>query len=139
MTFGFGAALPAASATGVRGRRAGQLALLLCAVTMVAIASSDSPAMWFVLAAILGIGVGMSETSALSIVARTPEDTMLTAMTASSQAFAIGYLIAPPAATWITGTAGMTASGLAVAAAAVVTAALAWAVPLAGGGARPPR
>src|SRR5262245_29359166 len=64
VTFGFGAMLPAASATGVQGRRAGQLALLLCAVTMVAIASSDSPAMWFVFAAILGAGLGMSETSA---------------------------------------------------------------------------
>jgi hypothetical protein len=68
----------------------------------------------------------------LSIVSRTPEETMLTAMTASSQAFAIGYLIAPPAATWITDGAGMTASGIAVAAAAVVTAALAWTVPLSG-------
>ncbi len=137
VTFGVGAALPVASESGVQGRRAGQLALLLCGVTMVAIASSDSAAMWFLLAAILGIGLGISETSAVSIVARTPEETMLTAMTAASQAFAIGYLIAPPAATWITGTAGMTASGLAVAAAAVATAALAWAVPLAGGDARP--
>ena len=133
VTFGFGAALPVASATGVQGRRAGQLALLLCAVTIVALASSDSPAMWFLFAAILGIGLGMSETSALSIVARTPEDTMLTAMTAASQAFAIGYLIAPPTATWITEGAGMTASGVAVAAAAILTAALAWLVPLAGG------
>lgn len=132
VTFGIGAALPVAGETGARGRRAGQLALLLCAVAIVAIAASDSPAMWFVLAAILGIGVGISETSAITMVARTPEDTMLTAMTAASQAFAIGYLIAPPTATWITGTAGMTASGLAVAAVAVVTAALAWAVPLGG-------
>jgi MFS family permease len=136
VTFGFGAMLPAASATGVQGRRAGQLALVLCAVTIVALAASRSPALWFLFAAILGIGVGMSETSALSIVSRTPEETMLTAMTASSQAFAIGYLIAPPAATWITDSAGMTASGLAVAAAALATAALAWLVPLAGGSGR---
>jgi MFS family permease len=136
VTFGVGAGLPVASESGVRGRRAGQLALLLCAVTIVALAASDSPAMWFLLAAILGVGVGTSETSALSIVARTPEDTMLTAMTASSQAFALGYLIAPLAATWITDSAGMTASGVAVAAAAVVTAALAWAVPLTGSAGR---
>jgi MFS family permease len=132
VTFGIGAALPVASESGARGRRAGQLALLLCAVTIVAIAASDSPTLWFVLAAILGIGVGMSETSAVSMVARTPQETMLTAMTLASQAFALGYLIAPPAATWITGTAGMTASGLAVAAVALVTAALAWTVPLGG-------
>ena len=31
---------------------------------------------------------------------------MLTAMTAASQAFAIGYLIAPPTAMWITGPPG---------------------------------
>src|SRR5207249_6021713 len=102
MTFGVGAALPVASETGVRGRRAGQLALLLSAATIVAIAASDSPAMWFILAAVLGVGVGVSETAAVSMVARTPENTMLTAMTAASQAFAIGYLIAPPSATWIT-------------------------------------
>jgi sugar phosphate permease len=135
VTFGIGAALPVASESGARGRRAGQLALLLCAATIVAIAASDSPTLWFVLAAVLGIGVGMSETSAVSMVARTPQETMLTAMTLASQAFALGYLIAPPAATWITGTAGMTASGLAIAAVAVVTAALAWTVPLGGDGA----
>jgi MFS family permease len=133
VTFGIGAAIPAASESGARGRRAGQLALLLSAAAIVAIAAADSPALWFVLAAVLGIGVGMSETSAVSMVARTPEDTMLTAMTLASQAFAIGYLIAPPTATWITGTAGMTASGLAVAAVAVITAGLAWFVPFSGG------
>jgi MFS family permease len=130
VTFGIGTSLPVASESGLRGRRAMQGALLLSAATMIALSASGSPIAWFCLAAVLGVGVGISETAAISMVVSTPEKSMLTAMTAASQAFALGYLIAPPAATWITEKAGMTASGLAIAAVAVATAAIAWSLPL---------
>jgi MFS family permease len=134
VTFGIGASLPIASEGGVRGRRAVQGALLVSAATIIAISASSSPVTWFCLAAVLGVGVGISETAAIAMVVSTPEESMLTAMTAASEAFALGYLIAPPAATWITEKAGMTASGLTLAAAALATAAIAWAVPLSRGG-----
>src|SRR5207245_6411652 len=133
VTFGIGASLPIASEGGVRGRRAVQGALLVSAATIIAISASSSPVTWFCVAAVLGVGVGISETAAIAMVVSTPEESMLTAMTAASEAFALGYLVAPPAATWITEKAGLTASGLALAAAALATAAIAWAVPLSRG------
>jgi len=130
IAFGLGAAIPAAGAGGIRGRRASQSALLVCAIAVLALGGSSVPALWFGAAVVLGLALGVTETGAVSMVAATPEESMLTAMTAASQAFALGYLIGAPLATWLTESAGNVWSGIVLACAALATAAAAYTVPV---------
>jgi len=131
LTFGLGAALPAAGAGGIRGRRASQSALVVCAVSVAVLGGSSIPVLWFGAAMVMGLALGVTETGAVSMVAATPEESMLTAMTAASQAFALGYLIGAPLATWLTDTAGHLWSGLVLAGLALATACVAYSVPVA--------
>jgi MFS family permease len=131
VAFGLGAALPAAGAGGIRGRRASQTALVVCAVAVLALGGSSIPPLWYGAAAVLGLALGVTETGAVSMVAATPEESMLTAMTAASQAFAVGYLIGAPLATWLTESVGDVWSALVLACAALATAVAAYAVPIA--------
>ncbi|HXY71038.1 MAG TPA: MFS transporter [Actinomycetota bacterium] len=130
VAFGLGAALPAAGASGIRGRRASQTALVVCAAAVLALGGSSVAPLWFGAAVVLGLALGVTETGAVSMVAATPEESMLTAMTAASQAFAVGYLIGAPLATWLTEWAGNVWSAVVLACAALATAAAAYAVPV---------
>jgi len=131
IAFGLGASLPSAGAGGIRGRRASQAALVVCAGAILFLGGSSIPGLWFGAAVVLGLALGVTETGAVSMVAATPEESMLTAMTAASQAFALGYLIGAPLATWLAESMGDVWSAAVLACAALATAAVAYAVPVA--------
>jgi hypothetical protein len=87
-----------------------------------------SPVAWFVLLSLAGLSLGAAETGALGLIAAMPEAGMLTTQVAYSQAWALGFLVAPPGATWLSSSFGGPAPGLALAAIGVLAALLGFSV-----------
>jgi MFS family permease len=101
IAYGAGALLPVASGSARESRISAQLGAACCAVILAEVTVIDSVGWWFVLLCLLGLALGATEAGVLSIASRTAEGGLLTAMLVYSQAFAVGYLVGPPAATWV--------------------------------------
>jgi len=87
----------------------------------------------FVLLCFLGLALRATEAGVLSLASRTAEGGLLTAILVYSQAFAVGYLVGPPAATWISTRFSLLISALMVGALLVVVSAAGLMIPTGGG------
>ena len=113
LAYGLGAMLPGSRSLRARKVNA-QLGLACSAVLLLGIASFDSVAWWFALSILLGAALGAAEASVLSIASSMAEGGLITAMVAYSQAFALGFVIGPPVATWLTTRFSLVVSAVAV-------------------------
>jgi len=71
-------------------------------------------AAWFVLIVLLGAALGLTEAGVLSISSSAAEGGLMTAQVVYAQAFAFGFLIGPPLATWLTTRFSLISSGAVV-------------------------
>lgn len=115
IAYGLGALFPPASQGLRRSMATARIGSLLMAAFIIAVAAVDSVVGWFVLLILLGASQGATEASVLSIASDASEGGLLTAMVAYSQAFAIGFLIGPPLATWLFTRFSLVISGVVVA------------------------
>jgi ACDE family multidrug resistance protein len=114
IAYGLGALLPVASGSLRESKASAQIGSICCAVLLLGIAGMEGVTWWFVLVILLGVALGATEASVLSIASGVAEGGMISAMTAYSQAFAVGFLIGPPAGTWLTTRFSLVVSALAV-------------------------
>jgi MFS family permease len=129
VAYGLGAMLPTASHGLRQAKATAQVGSVLAGLFVLAIGAFDSVAWWFVLAVLLGAAQGAAEASVLSIASDAAEGGLITAIVAYSQAFAIGFLIGPPMATWLTTRFSLLISAAVVAGALVLAAAAGFLVP----------
>jgi hypothetical protein len=106
-----------------------QVGLIGSAALVLVVNGTAAPVAWFLLLGAAGAASAAAETGALSLMAGMPSDGMLTTMVASSQAWALGFLIGPPGATWLATTFGRYTPGLALMAVAVAAVAFGLTVP----------
>jgi MFS family permease len=102
IAYGLGALLPSASGSLSQSKVSAQVGAVASALLIVQLVRVDGVLWWFVLIVLLGAAIGATEASVLSIVAGVTSDGLLTAMMVYSQAFALGFMVGPPVATWIT-------------------------------------
>src|SRR5207253_1982425 len=114
VAYGLGAVLPINSRGERQSKVTAQIGALCCALFLVPIAWSNAAWAWFVLACFLGFSLGATEASVLSIAAGAAEGGLITALIVYSQAFALGFLVGSPFATWLSTMSGVVASALAV-------------------------
>jgi MFS family permease len=127
--YGVGALLPLASGSLPIAKATAQVGAVLSAMMLVGIAAFDTVAAWFVLVVLLGAALGATEASVLSIASNVSERSLITSMVVYSQGFAVGFLIGPPLATWLTTQASLVASAVVVGAVLVAGAATGFLVP----------
>ena len=114
IAYGLGALLPVASRSPGKSRVSAQIGGAGCAALLLALVGFDSVVWWFVLAVLLGVALGATEAGVLSIAAGASERGLIAAVMVYSQAFALGFLIGPPVATWLTTRFSVVASAAAV-------------------------
>jgi MFS family permease len=114
IAYGLGALLPVASGSLRESKASAQVGSMCCAVLLLGIAGMDSVTWWFTLVILLGVALGATEASVLSIASGVAEGGMISAMTAYSQAFAVGFLIGSPVGTWLTTRFSLVVSALTV-------------------------
>ena len=85
-----------------------------CAALLLGLTTFDSVAMWFVLIVLLGAALGVTEAGVLSISSSAAGGGLMTAQVVYAQAFAFGFLIGPPVATWLTTQFSLISSGVVV-------------------------
>jgi MFS family permease len=114
IAYGLGALLPAASRNLAQSKISAQVGAAATALLILQLVRVDGVVWWFVLIILLGVAVGATEASVLSITAGATGDGLLTAMMVYSQAFALGFMIGPPVATWLTTQFSVVASAAAI-------------------------
>jgi MFS family permease len=120
IAYGLGALLPSASGSLSQSKVSAQVGAVASALLIVQLVRVDGVPWWFVLMVLLGVAIGATEASVLSIVAGVTSDGLLTAMMVYSQAFALGFMVGPPVATWITTQFTVVASAAAIGGALLV-------------------
>jgi MFS transporter len=120
---GIGALLPAAARGPRLGRLVAQGGMLTCAALVVAATASTAPWAWFVFLPAAGMFIGAGEAGAMSVQASMPASGMITTMMAAAQGWALGFLVAPSGATWLSSTFGRLAPALGLVALAAAAAA----------------
>ena len=123
IAYGLGALLPAASRSLAQSKVTAQVGAVACALFIVQLVRVDGVLWWVVLIVLLGAAVGATEAGVLSITARATGDGLLTAMMVYSQAFALGFMVGPPVATWLTTQFTVVASAAAIGGALLVASA----------------
>lgn len=133
VAYGLGALFPTASRGLAQSRVTAQVGCLLMALFLLGIATFTGVGWWFALAVLLGASQGATEASVLSIASDASEDGLITAVVAYSQAFAVGFLIGPPVATWLTTRFSLISSAAVVGVALLLAAAAGMLVPVTAG------
>jgi MFS family permease len=133
VAYGLGALFPTASRGLAQSRATAQVGCLLIALFLLGIATFTGVGWWFALAVVLGASQGATEASVLSIASDASEGGLITAVVAYSQAFAVGFLIGPPVATWLTTRFSLVSSAAVVAVALLLAAAAGMLVPVTAG------
>jgi ACDE family multidrug resistance protein len=123
IAYGLGALLPVASRSLTKSKISAQVGAAASAVLILELVRVDSVLWWFVLIVLLGAAVGATEASVLSIASGATGDGLLTAMMVYSQAFALGFLVGPLVATWLTTQFSVVASAVAVGGALLIASA----------------
>lgn len=111
---GLGAVLPVVTRDPHQGRVGAQLGVLAAACLLIGVSAVSSVAAWFALLVLTGAVLGATETGGLGLLATLPEEGMLTATVANAQAWALGFLVGPPLATWLRTAHGPVAPALAL-------------------------
>jgi Major Facilitator Superfamily len=119
---GLGAVLPVVTRDPHQGRVGAQLGVVAAACLLIGVSAVHSVGPWFALLALTGAVLGATETGGLGLLATLPEEGMLTATVANAQAWALGFLVGPPLATWLRTAHGPVAPALALLGLAVVVA-----------------
>ncbi|TMK80753.1 MAG: MFS transporter [Actinobacteria bacterium] len=114
IAYGVGALLPIASRSLRASRASAQVGAVCCAALLLGLTTFDSVAMWFVLIVLLGAALGVTEAGVLSISSSAAGGGLMTAQVVYAQAFAFGFLIGPPVATWLTTRFTLISSGVVV-------------------------
>lgn len=121
---GLGALLPVVTRDPRQGQVGAQLGVVAAACFLIGVTAVRSVAAWLVLLAAAGAVLGATETGGLGVLATLPEEGMLTATVANAQAWALGFLVGPPLATWLRTAHGPVAPALALLGLALVVSAV---------------
>ena len=130
LTFGLGAGVPVAARGPREGKSVAQIGLVISGLLLLEVTLFDNVPAWFALLGVMGFALGATEAGVLSVVSSISEGGILTAMLVYSQAFALGYLIGPPATTWLSTSLGLVASAAILFAGALACSAAGFLVPL---------
>jgi len=127
--YGLGALLPLASGSLPTAKATAQVGSVCSALLLLGIAAFNAVPAWFVFVILLGAALGATEASVLSIASNVSEGGLITSMVVYSQGFAVGFLVGPPLATWLTTRSSLMASAVVVGAVLVAGAATGLLVP----------